>query len=134
FRLAGLQFLIGADDVFKRRKKQVENLLLVGGDGQRPTLENHISPCSFFAVASAGFPVEDGANAREQVIGVVRLGDEVSGAAFQSLDDISRVWKRCDENDRNFAFAAVIVDLSAESIAGHSGKNDIGYDKIETGR
>jgi hypothetical protein len=126
-----LQLAIGADGVLEGRDQQIEDLLLLGIDGEALTEEADLDAERGAARRPHLAAGEQRGQPRAQQLGRTGLGEEIVGPAFEPADDVHRLVERGQEHDRHMGAGLVPLQTAAQVVAGHAGHDDVGDDRVE---
>src|SRR5690606_41424066 len=87
-RLVLFEQAIRADDVLEGRHEQVEDLLLLGGDGEPAPEKQDLHADANRLLGAQTTVLGNASDAPHQVCGRARVGDEVVCPALEPLDDV----------------------------------------------
>ena len=94
-----LQLAVRLNRVLEGRDEQIEDLLFFGGDREAPAEEHDLDPEDGRGGAQAAV-VQDRLDARQQLLGLVGLGEEIVGPALEPADDVHRLVERREQHHR----------------------------------
>ena len=120
----------GLDEIVEGRTEVIEDLLFRRGDPQRVTHEQHVVAIRRRGVARR-LVREDGADPREQGVGLKRLVDIIVGAALQPARQIKRLRQAGEENERGLHAPRMRLDLATKFIPGQSRHHHVAKDQIK---
>ena len=125
------QLAVLQDCVLVRGDQHAEDLLFVRGDRERAAEEiERDAELDLGRLAQVPIP-EHMLDALQQVVGPVRLGQEVVGSALEPSDDVRGIAQAGEQDDREVRPPQVGLDPPADLVPGDSGHQDVGDDQVE---
>ena len=130
-RTVFLQLAIRTNGVLERRHEQIENLLFFRRNRETLTEEDDLDADGQLPARTNCAIVQYRPYATDEMVFVVRFGQEVVGSGFKTADDVHCFAERRHEHDGDITRRFGGFDLAAKLVSGHLGHDDVGDDEVD---
>ncbi len=128
--LALLERTVGPRQLLEAGQQQREDLLGRGRDGEFLAEEADVDALRVVSRALQCAVLEHLTDTGQQVLGLVRLGDVVVGAALEAAHDVAWIVEAGEQDDERSGGAELVLDTRTQIVTADAGHDHVGEDEV----